>query len=394
MEPHVYRRYVYDRRLVDPILDEVDESAAEDARTPVANRVAQAAARLSLWGDAVASCRLEGLDARVAADPNDLSEADLAAMRVSRAAAHALSVASAPGPKRLSVCSSDMAREIHEISMTGIGLYGHTPIPVGEWRDHEAVIRMEDPRLPPEAPRKVIHVGADPDRIRAYMARWAVDHRPAPGVHPVVRAGLAHLAFEKIHPFSDGNGRVGRILTVGMLAESGLPCSNISSIFERRKDLYYMGLASVDGRSDKPDATQWLQVFSGAAWDSVRAKRAFDERLGHLMDELTVATPGPVPRAQALVTELVAMPVSTTRALSARLGLEERDARTMVEALASKGQAELAFVGDRTIVRLPSAAALVQIGTEQGAQGRPDGRGEENGRGKAGQIQGGSGRDR
>ena len=62
-----------------------------------------------------------------------------------------------------------------------------------------------------------MHVGAGATTSRAMVRR-------ADATHPLVRAGAAHAQFETIHPFRDGNGRVGRMIVLLMLLQSGVFC--------------------------------------------------------------------------------------------------------------------------------------------------------------------------
>ena len=70
---------------------------------------------------------------------------------------------------------------------------------------------------------------------------------------PLVKAGLAHVQFEMIHPFLDGNGRVGRLLITLLLSEWGElsePVLYLSEFFERRQDEYYRRLRAVQEHGD------------------------------------------------------------------------------------------------------------------------------------------------
>jgi Fic family protein len=74
-----------------------------------------------------------------------------------------------------------------------------------------------------------------------------------------LRACLAHYTFEKIHPFLDGNGRVGRLLLLGVLEKSGYGMKgllNIDELLEKNRALYYRGFES----SDK-DVTDYLEFM-------------------------------------------------------------------------------------------------------------------------------------
>jgi Fic family protein len=101
---------------------------------------------------------------------------------------------------------------------------------------------------------------------------------------PLVRLALIHHQFEAIHPFLDGNGRIGRLLTSLLLVHWGLlpyPLLYLSAFFERNRDAYYDLLLGV---SQKGAWNEWLSFFlQGVAEQSSdaveRAKRLQDLQL-------------------------------------------------------------------------------------------------------------------
>lgn len=80
-------------------------------------------------------------------------------------------------------------------------------------------------------------------------------------VPSLLRIAIAHYQFETIHPFLDGNGRIGRLLITLYLVKENIlnaPLLYLSSYFEKRKDLYYDNLSNT---RVKNDLLQWIKYF-------------------------------------------------------------------------------------------------------------------------------------
>ncbi len=89
-------------------------------------------------------------------------------------------------------------------------------------------------------------------------------NKPPAGIHPIVLGAMSHLNLVMIHPFSDGNGRMSRILQTLVLARSGMLAKEFCSIEEylgRNRQSYYDVLASVGAGSWHPerDARPWIR---------------------------------------------------------------------------------------------------------------------------------------
>src|SRR5579863_2487561 len=85
---------------------------------------------------------------------------------------------------------------------------------------------------------------------------------------PLIKAGLAHVQFETIHPFLDGNGRIGRLLIVLMLIDAGLlqvPILYPSYYFKKHHMEYYQRL---DGVRIQGDFEGWIAYYLRAIRDS------------------------------------------------------------------------------------------------------------------------------
>jgi len=84
-------------------------------------------------------------------------------------------------------------------------------------------------------------------------------------IHPLIRIAIAHYQFETIHPFLDGNGRLGRLLISLYLASDGLlsqPALYLSDYFEKNKTAYIDHLMAV---RDADKLREWL-FFSSMEW--------------------------------------------------------------------------------------------------------------------------------
>ena len=132
--------------------------------------------------------------------------------------------------------------------------------------------------------RPRVHFEAPPaSRVPREMARFiSWFRRTAPnGEHPLpalTRAGIAHLYFESIHPFEDGNGRIGRTIAEKSLSQSvGGPAltSLGATILARRKEYY----AALERSSRQNEITNWLAWFGGVAVEAQRRTIALIEFL-------------------------------------------------------------------------------------------------------------------
>lgn len=86
-------------------------------------------------------------------------------------------------------------------------------------------------------------------------------HNDSIKVPALIRIAIAHYQFETIHPFLDGNGRIGRLLITLYLVDSKIlskPLLYLSSYFENNKGLYYDNLTAV---REKNNITQWMKYF-------------------------------------------------------------------------------------------------------------------------------------
>lgn len=101
-------------------------------------------------------------------------------------------------------------------------------------------------------------------------------------IHPIVRAGLFHYQFETIHPFTDGNGRTGRLLTLLHLYQSGWDFKKIlvlEDYYNRNRKAYYQALqtGSTYKLRQEADLSNWLEYYATGFLDE--AKKVKDQVL-------------------------------------------------------------------------------------------------------------------
>jgi Fic family protein len=148
--------------------------------------------------------------------------------------------------------SNRLLREVHELLMSGVRGGDKAP---GEFRRSQSWLggtRPGNARFVPPPPTEVVPAMSD---LEKFLHN---DPEPTP---ILVKAALAHVQFETIHPFLDGNGRVGRLLiTLLLCAEKVLrqPLLYLSLYFKQNRDAYYDHLQRVrtEGAWE-----QWLEFF-------------------------------------------------------------------------------------------------------------------------------------
>jgi Fic family protein len=163
-------------------------------------------------------------------------------------------------------------------------------------------------------------------------------HAPS-DLPPLVRTGLVHYQFEAIHPFLDGNGRVGRLLAILLLCEWGLmpqPLLYLSAYFDANRQEYYDRLLRVSQRGDWDG---WLHFFlSGVSTQSLDAVK----RIGRLQDlrstyQNRLQTLRAAERLLQTVDVIFARPIISVRQVEAALQITYKSAQRYIERLVELG---------------------------------------------------------
>ena len=158
------------------------------------------------------------------------------------------------------------------------GFSGMIKIVVGAYRQHAEPMQIVSGRIGGEQ----VHFEAPPSsRVPAEMDALLEWFNAGTEPDSLVQAALAHLWFETIHPFEDGNGRVGRVIVDLVLARDGVEASRLMRISQRlleQRDDYY---AELERAQHGPlDVTPWLVWFiAQVRFACEQASAAIDESL-------------------------------------------------------------------------------------------------------------------
>jgi Fic family protein len=207
-----------------------------------------------------------------------------------------------------------LVRELHEKLMTGVRGQHATP---GEFR------RTQNWIGPPGATlAQATYVPPPPDSILEHLSAWEkfLHDRMLP---PLIHIALAHYQFEAIHPFLDGNGRVGRLLITLELCERNIlpaPFLYLSAFFDATRNDYYRGLRSI---SEEGNWSSWLQYFLNGVARQAEDALSRAERANKLLESWRrkLAGDGQAKVAFQLVDLLGANPFLTPRGAQEHLGV-------------------------------------------------------------------------
>ena len=216
-----------------------------------------------------------------------------------------------------------LIQELHRVLLRGVRGRDRTP---GEFRKSQVYIGSDKRYVPPPSSR----LNECLDAFEKELNKDSGDY------DPLVRCYLAHYQFEAIHPFTDGNGRVGRALLALMTykwCDLSMPWLYMSAFFEKYKDEYFGNLfrVSADGAWK-----QWVEFcLRGTivqAKDSIRRCKALNaakEKFHDIGDASSL-------RAPQIIDSLFTTPVLTISGTAKKYAITYATAKTDVQRLVGK----------------------------------------------------------
>lgn len=333
--------FTYEAFVPDPIADLRVDLAGETALSVSQAELAiqalnagprtgglEAMAPLLLRAESVASSRIEGLElsqrnlARALFDPQAAKGTALAVAANVRAMELAIARGTADDPFTM----ADLI-EIHRVLLEGVddGIAGRVRTEQnwigGRW----------------SSPIDAEFVPPPPDEVDALL-RDLVAFMEREDLPAVVQAAIAHAQFETIHPFADGNGRVGRALIQVVLRRRGLAprfVPPVSVVLATNRDAYVRGLTAFrDGR-----VGEWCRSFALACRSAADDSRRLGERIDALEAEWRVRAgrPRAGSAADRIIGLLPSQPILSVATAQKALGGSDESMRLALNDLAERG---------------------------------------------------------
>lgn len=221
--------------------------------------------------------------------------------------------------------SNRLLKHTHEILMQGVRGELKTP---GEFRVSQNWIGGS-------SLKDAVFVPPHQDGVPALMSDLELFwHNDTINVPELIRIALSHYQFETIHPFLDGNGRIGRLLITLYLVNKGLlkkPSLYLSDFFERNRGSYYDALTRVRASND---ISHWVRFFLSAVIETAnKGKSTFQAilQLRHDMDTLIFSYGKRAENAQLLIKRLYNKPVTTINGTALLLGISHQAASALLK---------------------------------------------------------------
>ncbi len=253
--------------------------------------------------------------------------------------------------------SGRLIREMHAVILAGVRGRDRQP---GELRTTQNWIGAPGATI-----ETATFVPPPPDELGPLMTDLEHFIHEEPRLPPLVQAALVHHQFETIHPFLDGNGRLGRLLIVFFLVVRDRlpePLLSLSPYFERHRQAYYDALQSVRERGE---LDQWLELFLDGVRTQATDALARAERLTDLREQYRITVRAATRGIANQVVELaLEQPVLNARTVEARLDVSRPAALKALRQLADLGVLAQSAEGPRGQLRWLAPEVISVLGDE------------------------------
>ncbi|MGQ0623995.1 MAG: Fic family protein [Sporichthyaceae bacterium] len=225
-----------------------------------------------------------------------------------------------------------LVKSVHSVLLSGVR--GEEKLP-GEFRRSPVWVGS-----PTASPDTAVYVPPLHPEIPALVADWERFVNEPSAMPTLIRCALMHYQFETIHPFLDGNGRIGRLLIGLMLIDQGkldTPLLYLSGYLEANRREYYDRLQGVRERGE---IQQWLQFFLTAVRRQSEDALTRAAALVALRERYRTACVGVRSSLPTLVDLVFRNPYLTVSTVQRETGLTNQGARNLVKEAEKRGWVE------------------------------------------------------
>ena len=251
-------------------------------------------------------------------------------MNYVKALEHGLNEVRGRGPKAMSCV---LIKELHKHLMTDVDYRGT----IGEFREKQNWIGGSKIYQARYVPPPAKNVNQCMDELETFLQEMPREEEMYE-VPIVIRMAIAHAQFESIHPFIDGNGRVGRLMLPLMLASEGYPPIYIAGFLKSNQQEYYDALAGVQL---KEKWSEWVSFFATAVEESVKESIDTAVELEAILTRWEGKVSGLRLRSDSVVNRLpkllIGTPVVSARQVEVALGVSFPAANNALAKLADMG---------------------------------------------------------
>lgn len=255
--------------------------------------------------------------------------------------------------------SGRLIRRAHQNLLQGVSRHRGAQIEAGEFKRDQNWIggsgTIETARFIPAPPQKT------PDAIDTLMA--FINRPERDQASPLVDVALAHYQFEAIHPFGDGNGRVGRMLIALMLAENQTlpqPLLYMSPWLERHKTMYIDLMFDV---SQSGNWVAWITFFLRAVAESAEETIRVVQRIQDLQKDYRERFQ--TARRSALMLRIIDLaferPIMSVSSIAEALGVTYAGAANNVKELLRAGVADEVPWAYPKLIRFPGVMEAMRV---------------------------------
>lgn len=224
-----------------------------------------------------------------------------------------------------------LLNETHRILMSGARGQNRAPGEIRRSQNWIGGATIKDAFFIPPSAEKV------PDLLSDLEKFW---HDDLLSIPHLVKIALSHYQFETIHPYLDGNGRIGRLLITLYLVDKGIlrkPVLYLSDFFEQNRSSYYDALTLVRTQND---IGHWIKFFLvGVQQTALSSKRTFEAIISlRTESERAVMQMGKrAKKALQLLNRLYTQPIVTPRNIATILAITPQSANSLAKAFEEAG---------------------------------------------------------